>query len=151
MLDSLKYCAPTLIFSGFFGLPHICDPPAAAVAVIAYPESHAEQSTPAMSQRVPADPVATVGVPFGQVHVLATLAATKLPPVIGQVIAHETYPVAAGTDTVPRPATPVAVAVVTTHPTAVHAAALALALQTFRTAVPSAGIFHPVLGVQQTA
>ena len=37
------------------------------MAEIVYPVSHAEQSTPGTSQRVPADPVATVGVPFGQV------------------------------------------------------------------------------------
>ena len=43
-------------------------------------------------------------------------------------MAQDAYP-AAG-PTVPRPATPVAVAVVTAHPSAVHAAALALAVQT---------------------
>ena len=36
---------------------------------MAYPVSHVEQSmAPAAPQRVPAVPVATVGVPFGQVH-----------------------------------------------------------------------------------
>ena len=45
-------------------------------------------------------------------------------------MAQDAYP-AAG-PTVPRPATPVAVAVVTAHPSAVHAAALALAVQTLR-------------------
>ena len=68
---------------------------------------------------------------------------------VGHVIAHEVYPVAAVT--FPRPATPVAVAVVVVHPSAVHAAASALAVQTLRTAVPSAGILYPALAVQQTA
>ena len=64
-------------------------------------------------------------------------------------MAQDAYPEAAVT--VPRPATPVASAVVTAHPSAVHAAALALAVQILRTAVPSAGILYPALGVQQTA
>ena len=129
---------------------HVCDPAAAAVAEIVYPVSHVEQSTPATSQRVPAVvPVATVGVPFGQVQVLPTASTTNAASVVGQVMAHDAYPAAAVT--VPRPATPVASAVVTAHPSAVHAAASALAVQTLRTAVPSAGILYPALGVQQTA
>ena len=96
MLDSLKYCAPTLIFSGFFGLPHICDPPAAAVAESVYPVEQEEQSTPATSQRVPADPVATVGVPFEQVQVLAehftTLLKRPFVPHVAVVLREYTYP-----------------------------------------------------------
>ena len=41
----------------------------AAAAERVYPVPQAEQSTaPAAPQRVPSAPVATVGVPFGQVH-----------------------------------------------------------------------------------
>ena len=43
----------------------------AAVAEILYPTLHALQSNVAVSQIVAPDPVAMVGVPLGQVHVLA--------------------------------------------------------------------------------
>ena len=66
---------PPLALQALFSI-HVCDPlvdslPAAAVAESVYPVEQAEQSTPATSQRVPADPVATVGVPFGQVQTFA--------------------------------------------------------------------------------
>ena len=115
-----------------------------------YPVAHAEQSTAASaSQRVAPVPVATTGEPFGQVQTFATASTTNAASLAEQVMAHEVYP-AAG-PTVPRSATPVAVAVAVVHPSAVHAAASALAVQTLRTAVPSAGILYPALAVQQTA
>ena len=52
---------------------HVCKP-RAAVAEMVYPVLHAEQSTVlSVSHFVSlVGPVATVGIPFGQVHVLAS-------------------------------------------------------------------------------
>ena len=51
---------------------HICADPEAAAADNVYPSEHTLQSTVAVSQSVAPDPAAIVGVPFGQVHILAT-------------------------------------------------------------------------------
>ena len=50
---------------------HVCADPEAAVADIVYPASQTLQSTVAVSHNVPPEPDAIVGVPYGQVHVLA--------------------------------------------------------------------------------
>ena len=51
---------------------HVCADPEAAVADMVYPALQPLQSTVAVSHNVPAFPVARVGVPLGQVQVLAT-------------------------------------------------------------------------------
>ena len=50
----------------------VCADPETAVADIVYPALQLLQSTVSVSHNVPADPAAIVGVPFGQVHILAT-------------------------------------------------------------------------------
>ena len=50
---------------------HVCADPDAAVADIVYPTLHALQSTVDVSHNEAPDPVAIVGVPLGQVQVLA--------------------------------------------------------------------------------
>ena len=55
---------------------HVCADPEAAVADNVYPSEHTLQSTVAVSQSVAPDPAAIVGVPFGQVHILATQVGT---------------------------------------------------------------------------
>jgi len=61
-----------------------------------YPVAHAEQSTAASaSQRVAPVPVATTGVPFGQVQTFATAVTVNAASLAGQVMAHDLYPGAA--------------------------------------------------------
>ena len=50
---------------------HVCADPKAAAAEIINPALHTLQSSVAVSQSVAPDPVASVGVPLGQVQVLA--------------------------------------------------------------------------------
>ena len=50
---------------------HVCADPDAAVPDIVYPTLQTEQSTVAVSHNVAPEPVAIVGVPLGQVQVLA--------------------------------------------------------------------------------
>ena len=50
---------------------HVCADPEAAVVDSVYPSLQLLQSTVSVSHNVPADPVAKVGEPLGQVQVLA--------------------------------------------------------------------------------
>ena len=62
---------------------HVCADPDAAVADIVYPASQTLQSTVAVSHNEAPDPVAIVGVPLGQVQVLAVqVNVLKVPPVL---------------------------------------------------------------------
>ena len=56
---------------------HVCADSDAAVADNVYPSEHTLQSTVAVSQSVAPVPSNTVGVPFGQVHILATQVGTE--------------------------------------------------------------------------
>ena len=80
---------------------HVCADPAAAVAESVYPELHALQSTVASSHNVAPDPDEIVGVPLGQVHVLAEQAnALKVPPILHVAVPPPVYPVLQVTFTV---------------------------------------------------
>ena len=73
---------------------HVCADPDTAVADIVYPASQTLQSTVAVSHNEAPDPVAIVGVPLGQVHVLAEQAnALKVPPILHVAVPPPVYPV----------------------------------------------------------
>jgi len=72
---------------------HICADPEAAVADMVYPALQLLQSTVAVSHNVPAFPVARVGVPLGQVQVLAThIGLSKVPLVLQVAVPLPLYP-----------------------------------------------------------
>ena len=72
---------------------HVCADPEAAVADMVYPALQLLQSTVAVSHNVPAFPVARVGVPLGQVQVLAThVGVLKVPLVLQVAVPLPLYP-----------------------------------------------------------
>ena len=72
---------------------HVCSDPEAAVADMVYPALQLLQSTVAVSHNVPAFPVARVGVPLGQVQVLAAhVGVVKVPLVLQVAVPLPLYP-----------------------------------------------------------
>ena len=72
---------------------HVCADPEAAVADMVYPALQLLQSAVSVSHNVPAFPVARVGVPLGQVQVLATHAGlSKIPLVVQVAVPLPLYP-----------------------------------------------------------
>ena len=86
---------------------HVCADPEAAVADMVYPALQLLQSTVAVSHNVPPNPVAKVGVPPGQVQVLAAhVGLLKVPLVLQVAVPLPLYPVSHVTGTV-APVAPV--------------------------------------------
>ena len=80
---------------------HICADPEAAVADMVYPALQLLQSAVAVSHNVPAVPVARVGVPLGQVQVLAVhVSVLKVPLVLQIAVPPPLYPAIHVTGTV---------------------------------------------------
>ena len=72
---------------------HVCADPEAAVADMVYPALQLLQSTVAVSHSVPPNPVAKVGVPPGQVQVLAAhVGLLKVPLVLQVAVPLPLYP-----------------------------------------------------------
>ena len=72
---------------------HVCADPEAAVADMVYPALQLLQSTVAVSHNAPPNPVAKVGVPPGQVQVLAAhVGLLKVPLVLQVAVPLPLYP-----------------------------------------------------------